>query len=67
MVMSHICTIHTYVTVVNETVQSMCHGRDEAELGDKYSHGLASKLEKLDLGAFKGTVYQSSSMWANSE
>lgn len=57
---SRIRTSHTYVIVVNETVQSMCHGRDEAELVDKYSHGLASKLEKLDLRAFKGTVYQAS-------
>lgn len=45
-----------YVTAVNQTVGVSYSRRDEAELVDKYSCGLASKLEKLDLGTFKGTV-----------
>lgn len=50
-------TVHMYVTAVNQTVQLVCHGQDETELGDKYSCGLASKLEKLDLGAVRFKQY----------
>lgn len=49
-------TVRTSVTAVNQTVPSVCHGRVEAEPVDKYSCGLAGKLEEHDLGTFKGTV-----------